>query len=152
MSGLTVVLPALLLAVAPMAACAGAFGPPAAPGAASGEGSGDAAVELRAWTHQADVLNDGLDALAEAYMAENFDVSITFETLKIADTYIQTLQTALPAELKQTFCRCSASWVCAAESPKCSNLPSIFIFNICNAEGSSALPWIRIKAFDCKGH
>ncbi len=123
MSKRFVVLPVLLLAVALMAACAGASAP-AAPGAASGEGSGDAAVELRVWTHQADAFNDGLDALAEAYMAENPDVSITFETFDY-DTYIQTLQTALPAGTEADILQMFGSWVCSyAEGGNLAEIPA----------------------------
>ena len=106
-----------------MAACAGASAP-AAPGGASGEGSGDAAVELRVWTHQADAFNDGLDALAEAYMAENPDVSITFETFDY-DTYIQTLQTALPAGTEADILQMFGSWVCSyAEGGNLAEIPA----------------------------
>ncbi len=123
MSKRFIVLPVLLLAVALMAACAGASAP-AAPGGASGEGSGDAAVELRVWTHQDDAFNDGLDALAEAYMAENPDVSITFETFDY-DTYIQTLQTALPAGTEADILQMFGSWVCSyAEGGNLAEIPA----------------------------
>lgn len=50
-------------------------------------------ITIRVWRHQDDGFNTGDDALAEAYMEANPDVTITFETFAY-DVYIQTLQTA----------------------------------------------------------
>jgi len=69
-------------------------------------------VTLRVWTHQNDAFNSGLEALADAYMADNPDVSISFETFDY-DTYIQTLQTALPAGTEADILQMFGSWVCS---------------------------------------
>jgi len=77
-------------------------------------GGGDAALSgtVRVWTHQNNAFNDGLQALAEAYMAENPDVTIEFETFDY-DTYIQTLQTALPAGTEADILQMFGTWTCS---------------------------------------
>ena len=69
-------------------------------------------VTLRVWTHQNDAFNEGYENLAEAYMAEHPNVTITFETFDY-DTYIQTLQTALPAGTEADILQMFGSWVCS---------------------------------------
>jgi multiple sugar transport system substrate-binding protein len=81
-------------------------------------------VTIRVWTHQNDAFNDGLGALADAYMAENPNVTITFETFDY-DTYIQTLQTALPAGTEADILQMFGSWVCSyAEGDNLAEVPS----------------------------
>jgi multiple sugar transport system substrate-binding protein len=69
-------------------------------------------VSLRVWTHQNEAFNDGYQALADAYTAENPNVEIQFETFDY-DTYIQTLQTALPAGTEADILQMFGSWVCS---------------------------------------
>lgn len=69
-------------------------------------------VTIRVWTHQNDAFNEGYQALADAYMAENPTVTIEFETFDY-DTYIQTLQTALPAGTEADVLQMFGSWVCS---------------------------------------
>lgn len=70
------------------------------------------AVTIRLWTHQNDAFNSGYQALADAYMAENPGVTIELETFDY-DTYIQTLQTALPAGTEADVMQMFGSWVCS---------------------------------------
>ena len=77
-----------------------------------GDAAAEDAVELRIWTHQNDAFNTGLEVLADSYMAENPDVAISFETFDY-DTYIQTLQTALPAGTEADILQMFGSWVCS---------------------------------------
>jgi multiple sugar transport system substrate-binding protein len=74
-----------------LAACGG--GAPAATEepAASGE-----KVELRVWGHQAPAFNQANEAMFKAFMAENPNVTIKYETFPW-DVFIQTIQTSLPA-------------------------------------------------------
>jgi len=87
----------------------------------------DKPVTLRVWTHQNDAFNEGYQMIADAYMAENPNVTINFETFDY-DTYIQTLQTSLPAGTEADILQMFGSWVCSyasggnlAETP-----PSVF--------------------------
>jgi multiple sugar transport system substrate-binding protein len=90
--------------------------------AAPAEPSGQEA-SIRVWTHQNDAFNNGLQALADAYMAENPNVSIAFETFDY-DTYIQTLQTALPAKTEADILQMFGSWVCSyAEGGSLAQVP-----------------------------
>jgi len=79
----------------------------------SGESAAEAeAVTIRLWTHQNDAFNSGYQALADAYMAANPNVTIELETFDY-DTYIQTLQTALPAGTEADVLQMFGSWVCS---------------------------------------
>ncbi|MCA9836302.1 MAG: extracellular solute-binding protein [Trueperaceae bacterium] len=73
------------------------------------------AQTVRVWTHQNNAFNAGLEALAESYMAEHPDVTIQFETFDY-DTYIQTLQTSLPAGTEADVLQMFGSWVCGYSS------------------------------------
>lgn len=85
------------------------------------------AVTIRVWTHQNDAFNEGLENLAEAYMAENPNVTINFETFDY-DTYIQTLQTALPAGTEADILQMFGSWVCSyVEGGNLAEVPSDII-------------------------
>jgi len=76
------------------------------------------------WTHQNDAFNDGLKSLAEAYTAENPNVTSDFETFDY-DTYIQTLQTALPAGTEADILQMFGSWVCSyVEGGNLAEVPS----------------------------
>lgn len=66
-------------------------GPKAAPGGTGGE-----KVQLRMWTHQNPAFTAGYEALIAAYEDAHPNVDITLETFEY-DTFIQTLQTAMPA-------------------------------------------------------
>ncbi len=81
-------------------------------------------VDLRVWTHQNDAFNEGLHTLADAYMAEHPNVTIEFETFDY-DTYIQTLQTALPAKTEADILQMFGSWVCSyAEGGNLAEVPT----------------------------
>ncbi len=69
-------------------------------------------VTLRVWTHQNESFNNAYHELAKAYMAEHPNVEIKFETFDY-DTYIQTLQTALPAGTEADVLQMFGSWVCS---------------------------------------
>lgn len=101
-----------------LAACGGGATPAADQPA--GQPAGDSApaqpvgekVTLRVWTHQNSSFNAGYEALAAEYMKQNPDVEIVFETFDY-DTYIQTLQTALPAKTEADILQMFGSWVCS---------------------------------------
>ena len=81
-------------------------------------------VTIRVWTHQNESFNDAYKALAEAYMAEHPNVEITFETFDY-DTYIQTLQTAIPAGTEADILQMFGSWVCSyAQGGSLAEVPS----------------------------
>ncbi|MBN8620183.1 MAG: extracellular solute-binding protein [Anaerolineae bacterium] len=69
-------------------------------------------VTLRLWAHQEGAFNAGTQALIDAYMAENPNVTIQMETFAY-DLYIQTLQTALPAGDEADILALFGSWVCS---------------------------------------
>ncbi|MEZ5097870.1 MAG: extracellular solute-binding protein [Nocardioides sp.] len=87
---------------------------PTGPGGGDG-GAGDMTGTLRVWTHQNKSFNKSYKALAEAYMAEHPDVEIQFETF-VYDTYIQTLQTSLPAGTEADVLQMFGSWTCSYSS------------------------------------
>lgn len=121
----------LLLALG-LVACGGgapaSVAPPAADGGAAENGAttGESAkpVTLRLWTHQNDAFNSGYQSLIDAYTAENPNVTITLETFDY-DTYIQTLQTALPAGTQADILQMFGSWVCSyAEGGNLAEMPA----------------------------
>jgi len=84
-------------------------------------------VTIRVWTHQNDSFNAGYEALAEKYMGMHPEVEIVFETFDY-DTYIQTLQTALPAKTEADILQMFGSWVCSyAEGGNLAEMPSSVI-------------------------
>lgn len=84
-------------------------------------------VTLRVWTHQNDSFNAGYEALAAEYMSLHPDVEIVFETFDY-DTYIQTLQTALPAKTEADILQMFGSWVCSyAEGGNLAEMPASVI-------------------------
>lgn len=90
-----------------LSACGGAAEPAGGDEPMAGE-----KVTIRFWTHQNDSFNAGYEALAEEYMGMHSNVEITFETFDY-DTYIQTLQTALPAGTEADIMQMFGSWVCS---------------------------------------
>lgn len=103
-----------------VAACSssGSTDTTAAPG--GGGDAGGLSGTVRVWTHQNGAFNDGLKALADGFMAENSGVTIEFETFDY-DTYIQTLQTALPAGTEADVLQMFGTWTCSYAS----NLASV---------------------------
>lgn len=78
-----------------------------------GGGNGDAeGGSIRVWTHVNKSFNKQYQALADAYMADNPGTQIEFETFDY-DSYIQTLQTALPAGTEGDVLQMFGSWVCS---------------------------------------
>ncbi len=69
-------------------------------------------VTLRLWMHQSPGFNPAMQSLIDAYVAEHPDVTITMETFDY-DTYIQTLQTAIPAGTEADILHLFGSWVCS---------------------------------------
>jgi multiple sugar transport system substrate-binding protein len=121
----TLIISLLLVVMVLVTACGGADPAPTEP--AGGEEPAAPAAEpitLRVWTHQNDAFNDGYQALADAYMAANSNVTIEFETFDY-DTYIQTLQTALPAGTEADILQMFGSWVCSyVEGGNLAQVPS----------------------------
>ncbi|MFZ0325263.1 MAG: extracellular solute-binding protein [Actinomycetes bacterium] len=81
----------------------------------SGGGSGAAGATIRVWTHQEKSFNKAYQSLADSYMAANPDVTIEFETFDY-DTYIQTLQTSLPAGTEADVLQMFGTWTCSYSS------------------------------------
>ncbi|QPC83380.1 extracellular solute-binding protein [Phototrophicus methaneseepsis] len=69
-------------------------------------------ITLRLWAHQEGAFNAATQALIDAYMAENPNVTIEMETFEY-DLYIQTLQTAMPAGDEADILGLFGSWVCS---------------------------------------
>jgi multiple sugar transport system substrate-binding protein len=91
--------------------CAATDSNPESTGAAEGGPSGT----IRVWTHQNQSFNDSYQALADAYMAQNPNAKIEFESFEY-DNYLQTLQTALPAGTEADVMQMFGSWVCSYSS------------------------------------
>lgn len=81
-----------------LAACGGGTTPTAKAPATGDEPAVTTAgkVELRVWGHQAPAFNEADQKIFEAFMAENPNVTIKYETFPW-DVFIQTIQTSLPA-------------------------------------------------------
>lgn len=113
--------------------------------AGGGDESSDA-VTIRVWTHQNDAFNEGLETLAESYMAANPGVSIVFETFDY-DTYIQTLQTALPAGTEADILQMFGSWVCSyADGGNLAELPAD-VLSLADAE--AAIFPAQLAGYNC---
>jgi len=78
----------------------------------SGGGTSDAGGTIRIWTHVNKSFNKAYQKLADSYMADNPGTTIELETFDY-DTYIQTLQTALPAGTEADVLQMFGSWVCS---------------------------------------
>lgn len=109
---ITVLFCLLIAAGLLLCACGGGDETTGAPEGETGAAPAGEEVTIRVWTHQNDAFNEGLETLANAYMAENPGVTISFETFDY-DTYIQTLQTALPAGTEADILQMFGSWVCS---------------------------------------
>lgn len=68
-------------------------------------------VLLRFWMHQEAPFEASYQQLVDAYQAEHPNVEITIETFDY-DTYIQTLQTAMPAGEEADILEMFGTWVC----------------------------------------
>ena len=78
-------------------------------------GSVSAQTKIRVWTHQNNSFNTGLEALAASYMAEHPDITISFESFDY-ETYIQTLQTSIPAKTEADILQMFGTWTCSYKS------------------------------------
>ena len=103
-----------------LAACGGGTSATEAP-------AGGEKVTIRVWTHQNDSFNAGYEVLATEYMGMHSNVEIVFETFDY-DTYIQTLQTALPAKTEADVLQMFGSWVCSyADGGNLAEMPASVI-------------------------
>lgn len=119
---ISLLLSSLVVASVLLAACGSAAKPAGGEEAVAGE-----KVTIRVWTHQNDSFNAGYETLAAAYMGMHSDVEIVFETFDY-DTYIQTLQTALPAKTEADILQMFGSWVCSyAEGGNLAETPASVI-------------------------
>ena len=86
-----------------------------ATGCTSSDDDQDAAAPggtITVWTHTNKSFNKAYQELGAAYMAENPDATIEFETFDY-DAYIQTLQTSLPAGNEADILQMFGSWTCS---------------------------------------
>ena len=67
---------------------------------------------ITVWTHINKSFNKSYQELVDAYMAENPDATIKLETFDY-DSYIQTLQTSLPAGNEADVLQMFGSWTCS---------------------------------------
>lgn len=105
-------------------------------------------VSLRIWTHQNNAFNAAYQTQIDAYMAANPNVTITLETFDY-DTYIQTLQTSLPAGTEADIIQMFGSWVCSyAEGGNLAEMPSSVI-SLADAE-AQLFP-AQIGGYICDG-
>ncbi|MEO8329135.1 MAG: extracellular solute-binding protein [Candidatus Nanopelagicales bacterium] len=77
--------------------------------------SGDSSTSeqtIRVWTHVNKSFNKAYQALADEFMAANPGVTIDFESFDY-DTYIQTLQTSLPAGTEADVLQMFGTWTCS---------------------------------------
>lgn len=88
----------LVLASLLLAACGGSKteSPATQSPATEVSGGGGEKVEIRVWGHQAPAFNDADQKIFDAFMKENPNVTIKYETFPW-DVFIQTIQTSLPA-------------------------------------------------------
>jgi multiple sugar transport system substrate-binding protein len=112
-------IPIAVLVIVSMVAgqCGGAATPAPAPKEEAPAAEEQAPVEaepvtIRVWTHQNDSFNKGLEEIADAYKSDHANVSFEFETFDY-DTYIQTLQTALPAGTEADILQMFGTWTCS---------------------------------------
>lgn len=99
-----------LAAALMLAAAACTFGEGDTQGDDGGGGDGGA-VTLRMWAHRSKSFNQALRDAARAYTAEHPNVTIELETFDY-DSYIQTLQTALPAGTEADILHMFGTWTC----------------------------------------
>jgi multiple sugar transport system substrate-binding protein len=77
-----------------------------------GTAAPDEPVTLRLWTHRNKSFNTGLKDLAAEFKTANPNVTIELETFDY-DSYIQTLQTALPAGTEADILQMFGTWTCS---------------------------------------
>jgi len=77
----------------------------------SGTGSGSP-VTLRLWSHRSPAFNGALKEAIAAYTAMHPEVTIELESFDY-DSYIQTLQTALPAGTEADLLQMFGTWTCS---------------------------------------
>jgi multiple sugar transport system substrate-binding protein len=104
---------AVLFVSLAVASAACTFGTETTTGAQPTDGGpGDAPVTLRVWTHRNKSFNAGLEDLADEYTAQHPNVTFEFETFDY-DSYVQTLQTALPAGTEADILQMFGTWTCS---------------------------------------
>jgi multiple sugar transport system substrate-binding protein len=69
-------------------------------------------AELRLWVNESAPFKIAYQALIDAYTAQHPNVKITMESFEY-DTYIQTLQTAMPAKQEADIISMFGTWVCS---------------------------------------
>ena len=89
-----------------LSACGGA----AAPSESAAPAGKKTTVKI--WTHQNTAFLSGYSALADKYMKLHPDIEIIIESFDY-DTFIQTLQTSLPAKTEADILTLFGSWVCS---------------------------------------
>lgn len=128
-----------------LTACGGGA-QPAQPAAGGAEPATADEVTVRVWTHQNDAFNGGLEVLAESYMADNPGVTIELETFDY-DTYIQTLQTALPAGTEADILQMFGSWVCSYADG--GNLSAVPADVLSMADAKAAVFPAQLAGYNC---
>jgi multiple sugar transport system substrate-binding protein len=79
---------------------------------AGGDADAGEAVTVTMWAHQSPGINRALRELFSAYEAEHPNVTLELETFDY-DTFVQTLQTALPAGSKADIIQMFGTWTCS---------------------------------------
>lgn len=80
--------------------------------APTGDGGTDSPVTLRVWTHRNKSFNSVLESLGKAYTQQHPNVTVQLETFDY-DSYVQTLQTALPAGTEADILQMFGTWACS---------------------------------------
>jgi multiple sugar transport system substrate-binding protein len=107
---------ALAIAGLTLAACSGGDGADKSSDGVAQPADGEApSGTIRVWTHTNEAFNDSLQALADDYVAANPNATIEFETFDY-DTYVQTLQTSLPAGTEADVLQMFGTWTCGYAS------------------------------------
>jgi multiple sugar transport system substrate-binding protein len=78
----------------------------------NGNGADGGSVTLRMWAHRSKAFNRALRDAAAAYSEQHPNVTIELETFAY-DSYIQTLQTALPAGTEADILHMFGTWTCS---------------------------------------
>ncbi len=91
-----------------LAACGGGQ----VPATGSEKPAASEVTTIRVWSHQNESFDAGYKALMDKYSVEHPNVKFAYETFDYS-TYIQTLQTALPAGTEADIMVMFGSWVCS---------------------------------------